>query len=238
MSAVVRVSEIFGPTIQGEGPHIGTPTVFVRVGGCDYRCSWCDTPYAVLPEHRATWTPMRADAIAARVQALAGGPILVTLSGGNPALYELAPLVDRLHAQGHRVLVETQGSLWRDWLTSVDALVVSPKPPSSGMATEWGILERFVEHPAMAFKVVVGDTADYAYAENIARRWPTVPMYLQPCNLLAAPSSNTTVDARSAADASLAMMRRVVEWVRRDGWHTVRVLPQLHLLLWGPVRGV
>ena len=47
----VRVSEIFGPTVQGEGPLIGKPTVFVRTGGCDYRCNWCDTLYAVLPKH-------------------------------------------------------------------------------------------------------------------------------------------------------------------------------------------
>jgi len=46
----IRISEIFGPTIQGEGPLIGTPTVFVRTAGCDYRCTWCDTLYAVLPD--------------------------------------------------------------------------------------------------------------------------------------------------------------------------------------------
>ena len=44
------VVEIFGPTIQGEGAEAGIPTHFVRVGGCDFRCSWCDTMYAVDPE--------------------------------------------------------------------------------------------------------------------------------------------------------------------------------------------
>jgi 7-carboxy-7-deazaguanine synthase len=47
----IRISEIFGPTIQGEGPLIGRPTVFVRTAGCDYRCTWCDTLYAVLLEY-------------------------------------------------------------------------------------------------------------------------------------------------------------------------------------------
>src|SRR5260221_7769924 len=89
----IRISEIFGPTVQGEGPLIGRPTVFVRTGGCDFRCSWCDTLYAVLPEHRSGWTPMSAGDILAKVVTLSGGaPLTVSLSGGNPALQPLAPL--------------------------------------------------------------------------------------------------------------------------------------------------
>ena len=53
--AKIRVSEIFGPTIQGEGVLIGLPTVFVRTGGCDYRCSWCDSLHAVDPKYRHDW---------------------------------------------------------------------------------------------------------------------------------------------------------------------------------------
>jgi hypothetical protein len=48
-------AEIFGPTIQGEGPFIGRPTVFVRPASCDSRCNWCDTLYAVLREYRDEW---------------------------------------------------------------------------------------------------------------------------------------------------------------------------------------
>src|SRR5581483_7873939 len=109
---LIRVSEIFGPTIQGEGPLIGKPTVFVRTGGCDYRCAWCDTLYAVLPEYRDEWTLQTADEIIARVDALAGGhPVLVSLSGGNPALQPLAGLIARGRARGHRFALETQGSV-------------------------------------------------------------------------------------------------------------------------------
>src|SRR5215469_18886340 len=93
MTQTIAVSEIFGPTIQGEGPLIGRPTVFVRTGGCDYRCRWCDTLYAVLPEYRDDWTPLTAEKIVARVNALtADRPALVTVSGGNPALQPLEPL--------------------------------------------------------------------------------------------------------------------------------------------------
>lgn len=84
---MIAISEIFGPTIQGEGALIGMPTVFVRTGGCDFRCSWCDTLYAVEPRFRNAWRSMSTDAILTEVNRLSGNePILVTLSGGNPAL--------------------------------------------------------------------------------------------------------------------------------------------------------
>src|ERR1700680_230750 len=94
MNERIRISEIFGPTIQGEGPLIGRPTVFVRTGGCDYRCAWCDTMYAVLPAHRNEWASRTPADIMARVDELAGGNaggLLVSLSGGNPAMQPLGP---------------------------------------------------------------------------------------------------------------------------------------------------
>ena len=113
---MIRISEIFGPTVQGEGPLIGKPTIFVRTGGCDYRCAWCDTLYAVLPEYSSQWTPMTSVQILDRVKELSGGaPILVTLSGGNPAMHDLEPLIEDGHREGFAFAMETQGSLPRDW---------------------------------------------------------------------------------------------------------------------------
>jgi 7-carboxy-7-deazaguanine synthase len=90
----IRISEIFGPTIQGEGPLIGRPTVFVRTAGCDYRCNWCDTLYAVLPEYRDEWTLMTSSEILSQVNELAANqPVLISLSGGNPALQPLDSLI-------------------------------------------------------------------------------------------------------------------------------------------------
>src|SRR5947208_16309904 len=68
MSERIRISEIFGPTIQGEGPLIGRPTVFVRTAGCDYRCRWCDTLYAVLPRYRKEWRAMASLELFARIE--------------------------------------------------------------------------------------------------------------------------------------------------------------------------
>ena len=83
----IRVSEIFGPTIQGEGALIGEPTVFVRTGGCDYRCVWCDTMHAGDSAYRHTWTPMTTETVWAEVARLSNNtPITVSLSGGNPVI--------------------------------------------------------------------------------------------------------------------------------------------------------
>ena len=115
MSEAIRISEIFGPTIQGEGPVIGRASVFVRTGGCDYRCSWCDTPHAVDSLYRKQWQPMSPEKIFQRVEELSGGKkLLVTLTGGNPAIQKLWPLIAIGKKSGYDFALETQGSIAQD----------------------------------------------------------------------------------------------------------------------------
>ena len=97
----IRISEIFGPTIQGEGALIGQPTVFVRTGGCDYRCSWCDSLHAVESQYRHDWAAMSDEAVWDEVLRLSGGqPLTVSLSGGNPAIQDFGPVIARGRAAG------------------------------------------------------------------------------------------------------------------------------------------
>lgn len=243
MTQTIAVSEIFGPTVQGEGPLIGRPTVFVRTGGCDYRCRWCDTLYAVLPEHRGEWMSLTADEIMARIDALtAGQPVLVTVSGGNPALQPLAPLIALGRRAGHRFALETQGSVARDWFAALDWLIFSPKPPSSGMATDWDVFETCLasagDAPRRALKIVVFDEADYAYARATAARFPSLPVYLQTGN----PAPELGRDDPSGGEADFDALRHRTRWlierVASDRWFDVTVLPQLHVLVWGNRRGV
>ena len=242
MKDLIRVSEIFGPTIQGEGPLIGRPTVFVRTGGCDYRCAWCDTLYAVLPSHRDDWLPMSTAEIAERVDALTGSqPILVTLSGGNPAMQPLGPLIALGRSKGYSFALETQGSLAPDWLAHLEWLVLSPKPPSSNMTTDWASLDACLNAaaagPSCALKIVVFDDADYTYAQTVAARYPALPVYLQVGN--PAPLRDAEMaDERADNDDLLRRMDWLVDKVRQDRWFDARVLPQLHVLLWGNRRGV
>src|SRR5215217_713781 len=174
----IAIAEIFGPTVQGEGAVIGKPTVFVRTGGCDYRCSWCDSKFAVLPEFRSTWMRMSPDEIFAEVKRLSPQPILVTLSGGNPALQPLGGLIRLGKAEGYGFAIETQGTAPRGWFRELDYLTLSPKPPSSDMETNWEKLGHCVEaggtETETVMKVVVFDERDYVYAREVGRRFPGV----------------------------------------------------------------
>jgi 7-carboxy-7-deazaguanine synthase len=231
------VIELFGPTIQGEGPDAGRPAHFVRFGGCDYRCTWCDTPYAVDPARvRAEARHLTVEQIAGELAALATGPTLVVLSGGNPALLELAPLVARLHADGYEVAVETQGSVWRDWLAAADRLVVSPKPPSSGMddPERAAAVEAFLArvNGAGALKVVVFDEDDLAFAERLALAHPRLPLFLSA-------GTDQGLDEEQTRQRVLERLRWLCEaTARRPALARARVAPQLHVLAWGTARAV
>ena len=239
--AKIKISEIFGPTIQGEGVLIGLPTVFVRTGGCDYRCSWCDSLHAVDPEYRTEWTPMTTSAVWDKITNLSGGqPVTVSLSGGNPAIQPFGPLIDRGHAAGYRFALETQGSVAKAWFADVDTLVLSPKPPSSGMDTDWAAFDKCIKAAGpdqqMVLKVIVFDEADYLYAKEAAGRYPALPVYLQPGNHTPPPADDD--DFIVDHDGLMDRMHWLVDKVTADRWFDARVLPQLHVLLWGNKRGV
>jgi len=227
----IPISEIFGPTLQGEGPLIGHPSVFVRVGGCDYRCRWCDTLYAVLPEYKHEWEKLDAGQILQKVLLLtANKPILVTLTGGNPALYDFAPLLEMGHARGLTFALETQGSIAKPWFTNLDHLVLSPKGPSSGMQNDWDAVRACLnaagDTTQTALKFVVFDEEDYQFARRGRELFPGVSHYLQ---LGTDPNAKSTFGEK--ADW---LLRRVME----DDWHNAIILPQMHVMLWGQKRGV
>ncbi|RFC62561.1 7-carboxy-7-deazaguanine synthase QueE [Fulvimarina endophytica] len=232
----LRIAEIFGPTIQGEGPLIGEPTVFVRAGGCDYRCLWCDSLHAVESRYRHEWLPMEADAIMERIEALSGGrPLLVSISGGNPAIQDFGPLIALGRQKGYRFACETQGTIAPLWFADLDMLVLSPKPPSSGMETDWSAFEACIAAkgavPA-AMKIVIFDEADLAFARLAAERYPDLPLFLQPGNGETDPAIPVDLDALAGRLSWL-----VAQTVGK-GWLRPRILPQLHVIVWGNQRGV
>lgn len=237
--------ELFGPTIQGEGPQAGQPCYFVRLGGCDFRCSWCDSMHAVDPEQvREHARQLEPIAILQELEQLDGDPDVVVLSGGNPALHDCGELVGLLSEAGYLVAVETQGTRWKPWLEHVDMLVVSPKPPSSGMVTPGNdqIAASFMQRAMLfyekggevALKIVVFDAEDLEWAQAyLAGRPSGLPTFL---------SVGTPVDAPSegeAVDQVLMRYRWLCDEVKiRPALSQVRVLPQMHVLAWGLARAV
>lgn len=238
-SDTIRISEIFGPTIQGEGALIGQATIFVRTGGCDYRCTWCDTLHAVKSEFRHSWTPMSAQDIWKNIETLSGKrPLVISLSGGNPATQNLKPLIDLGHAKNYLFALETQGSIAQDWFADLDILTLSPKPPSSDMGTDWHAFDECLNAarqnkpagPEIALKIVVFDETDYAYAKDAAARYPSLPIYLQP--------GNHKTEGEADTETLNTQLKWLAEEVTKDSWFNARVLPQLHVMIWGNAKGV
>lgn len=231
------VVEIFGPTIQGEGKVIGIPTVFLRLGGCDYRCRWCDSMYAVDPSAKNTWKSMTVPDIIARIFELSRGPILVTLSGGNPALHNLTDLVAQGRAAGLRFAIETQGTLGGDWLRDVDIVTISPKPPSSGMTTNLDQLRQFVERcdpKSINFKIVVADDSDFQFVLTLANEFRDHQFWIQPCN----PFPTGIDDISVHRQVLLEKLEGLLGLIRQHRAYHITILPQLHVLVWGNRKGV
>lgn len=236
MSKTFPIIEIFGPTFQGEGSMAGQQTHFVRFGGCDYRCTWCDTMYAVDPvQVKANSTRMTTQEIVDHILWLPGHPKWVTFSGGNPLMHDFLEPVSLLHSKGFRVCAETQGSVVANRLAvqALDLLILSPKPPSSGMETNLNQLRYLgsvqINH---TLKVVVFDRRDFEYAMQIREIFPYSDFWI----------SVGTVQGRTTPDLRTQILEdaeRLADWILHDPRaHNVSLMPQLHTLIWGQKRGV
>lgn len=239
----IPVLEIFGPTVQGEGLLVGQKTMFVRTAGCDYRCFWCDSAFTWDGSAKDDIRQLTADAVIKELDRLAKGRYgHVTISGGNPALLEgMGELVQLLGERGVRTAVETQGSRWQDWLLDIDDVTLSPKPPSSEMGTNFTRLDEIVgklwnrsARKGLCLKVVVFNEDDMQYAIEVHERYPEIPFVMQTGN----------EDVHSGDDEELVQkLLRQYEWLidkvaLEPRLNQIRVLPQLHTLVWGNKRGV
>lgn len=153
-------------TIQGEGYHAGKPAYFIRLGGCDVGCRWCDAKYTWNPQ---LYPPTAIETVVARALACPAQAIVIT--GGEPLLYPLDALTERLRDEGLEIFLETSGT--HPFSGTFDWVCLSPKrqhPPLD---------EAFAR--ADELKVIVETEEDFAWAErNAARVNDTCRLYLQP----------------------------------------------------------
>ena len=223
----IPIIEIFGPTIQGEGALIGKRTAFVRVGGCDYKCKWCDTMYAVDPKQ---WIPrakrMTGTEIFQKMIALRGKVPWVTISGGNPLLYDMSEFVRLCKIAHIKVAVETQGSLYKEWTQDCSLVTLSPKGPSSGHHTSTKELDQFSENMNVVFKLVIDGQDDMDYFRNLKFNYPSHKFYVQPCNW----SKDVYVQLH-------AYKKLVERFLKLDDMNDVTILPQMHSLIWPGQEG-
>ena len=213
---MLTVNEIFY-SIQGESTHAGEPCVFIRLTACDLRCSWCDTPYAFHEGRKRT-----LDDVIAEVEAY--GCPLVEITGGEPLLQEdVYPLMDRLLAAGHTLLLETGGHLDIGKVPPPVVRIVDIKCPASGEASKqhWANIDSLLPHDQVKF--VIQDEADYGYARDVLSRYE--------------------LDKRCAAVLfspvhGVLEPKVLSEWVLRDRL-PARIQLQVHKYIWGAdVRGV
>lgn len=233
----IPVMEIFGPTIQGEGMVMGQKTMFVRTAGCDYSCSWCDSKFTWDGTGKSVM--MTAPDIADQLDELGKQAFShVTISGGNPALHKgIGELVALCQENGWQTAVETQGSIWQDWLLEIDEVTVSPKPPSSGMILDYSKLDTMLGKLSSAkasLKVVVFDEGDFFFAEQLHLRYPAFPFFLQVGN-----DDTATADDEKLTQHLLERYQWLIDQhLSSTVMNDAKVLPQLHTLLWGNKRGV
>lgn len=160
---------MFGPTLQGEGAHAGSPCVFLRFAACNLSCSWCDTDFAAEGAVKLT-----ADQIVAKLVELdVHRARLVIVTGGEPTLQWDGELADALRAAGFRTHMESNGTKLLD--APVDWLTVSPKPQF-----HVGSLA-LVAQPVGEVKVVVDDTVTADTLAGYERRYTAQHYFAQPC---------------------------------------------------------
>jgi 7-carboxy-7-deazaguanine synthase len=232
------VVEVFGPTLQGEGAVVGQRCSFVRLAFCDYSCPWCDTKYATTANGTPKFTMLGAEDIADALRATTPNgrvPDHVTLTGGNPVIQ---PHCDYLfEAVGPRTNwnVETQGSLFQEWLNhpQVGSVTMSPKlggiGPGTGDAYHWARkIHRSSERLHVKIVVFTPDELD-AVAGYYAQ-------LINHCSEFIIQTGTLPDDTRRDV---LDRYRWIAEAVL-DNEHLarVRVLPQMHVLLWKHRTGV
>lgn len=230
-SKTLMVSEVFGPTLQGEGPSTGQRAMFVRLSGCNLKCQWCDTPWTWDSSRfdlRAEQHPMATEAI---ISQLAPKSVdLVVVTGGEPLLQQhgLVPFVERIRLDGiaPRVEVETSGTIVPrpELISAVTAFNVSPKLAHSGMRSHQrmrqSVLAEFNRSGKAIFKFVVQDPSQLVEVRGIVDELALNPIWIMPEG-----TDSATV---------LARMRILAEPVIEQGWN---LATRLHVLLWGDERG-
>jgi len=153
-------------TLQGEGFHTGKAAYFIRIGGCDVGCSWCDIKESW---NASLYPPLATDGIIARASSYPAKSVIIT--GGEPLNYNLAYLSQGLHERGVTIFIETSGS--RPLSGNPDWICLSPKkgsPPLNDILMK-----------ADELKVIIRDTADFAWAEeNGVKVREGCHLYMQP----------------------------------------------------------
>lgn len=227
----MQITEIY-KSLQGESTYAGLPCVFVRLTGCNLRCSWCDTEYSFYGGKKMT-----QEQVFDEVEHLSPSAGLVEITGGEPMLQEreLVPLMQRLVESGYKVLLETSGERPLERVPAGVIKIVDVKCPESGEGDSFRLenLDTLTSHDEIKF--VISDRSDYEFARNFTREH-ALPSRVNA--VLFSPAFSK--EASGARDASHCLLdpQELAEWMLQDNV-PARLGLQIHKLIWDPaMKGV
>jgi 7-carboxy-7-deazaguanine synthase len=227
----MQITEIY-KSIQGESTHAGLPCVFVRLTGCNLRCSWCDSEYTFTGGRRMT-----LEQVLEEVEQLSPGGGLVEITGGEPMLQEreVVPLMQRLLDAGYTVLLETSGERPLQRVPKGVVKIVDVKCPNSGEPDTFHTENLEALDSQDEVKFVLGDRTDYEFARDFVGRHHLGGRVNA---VLFSPAFSK--DAGGGRDTSHCLLdpRELAEWMLADGV-AARLGLQIHKFIWDPaMKGV
>jgi 7-carboxy-7-deazaguanine synthase len=222
-------------SVQGESSFAGRPCVFVRLAGCNLRCSWCDSEYTFKGGYKLT-----EDEVVAEVEKLAHHQSrgrLVEFTGGEPMLQEreLVPLMSRLLASGYELMIETSGERPLENVPVEVHKIVDVKCPGSGEGGSFRMENLAALTARDEVKFVIRDRADYEFAREFVRQHG---LERKVGSVLFSPAFTKAPSPIRTSENCLLDPRILVEWLLADGLEA-RLSLQIHKFVWEPaMKGV
>ena len=227
----MQIIEIY-KSLQGESSYTGLPCVFVRLAGCNLRCTWCDTEYTFKGGTRMTLGEIEAEIH--RLSPVGG---LVEITGGEPLLQEreVVPLMDSLLNGGYTVLLETSGERRLERVPSRVVKIVDVKCPDSGEVGTFRMENLDSLTPRDEVKFVIASRRDYEFAREFIQEHDLSPRV---ASVILSPAFRK--DATGSRDVSHCLVdpQQLAEWMLADGLNA-RLGLQIHKFIWEPsLKGV
>ncbi len=227
----MQIIEIY-KSLQGESSYTGLPCVFVRLAGCNLRCTWCDSEYTFKGGQRMTLEEVEHE-----VHRLSPDGGLVEVTGGEPLLQEreVVPLMDRLLVAGYTVLLETCGERPLERVPSRVVKIVDVKCPDSGEADTFRMENLKSLTPSDEVKFVIASRRDYEFARDFVEEHG---LSARVASVILSPAFRK--DAAGARDVSHCLVdpQQLAEWMLADGLKA-RLGLQIHKFIWEPsLKGV
>jgi 7-carboxy-7-deazaguanine synthase len=227
----MQVSEIY-KSLQGESTHAGLACVFVRLTGCNLRCTWCDSEFSFVGGKKMT-----VQEILTEVARLSPSGGLVEITGGEPMLQErdVIPLMEQLLDADYQVLLETSGERPLARVPKDAIKIVDVKCPHSGEPDTFALENLKALRPHDELKFVLSDRTDYEFARDFVLHHHLANRVHA---ILFSPAFQKTATGSRDTSHCLLDPQELAQWILEDNV-PARLSLQIHKLIWDPAtKGV